>query len=79
MREYKGRRKFRFLADSVRQIGFVVDHHFEAMSHFKDFHDGLGGFAKNAMRLRDRFDHRIMRVDGVVSLLKSFFRERVGG
>ena len=31
------------------------------------------------MRRRERFNHRIMGADGVVSLLKSFFRERVGG
>ena len=78
-KQYKGRRNFRFLADSVRQIGFFVDHHFAATSHFKDCHDGLGGFAKNAMRRRERFGHRIMGADGVVSFLKSFFRERVGG
>ena len=78
-KQFKGRRNFRFLADNVRQIGFFVDHYFAATSHFKGCHDGLGGFAKNAMRRRERFSHRIMGADGVVSFLKSFFRERVGG
>ena len=78
-KQYKGRRNFRFLADSMRQIGFFVDHHFAAASHFKGCHDGLGGFAKNAMRRRERFGHRIMGADGVASFLKSLFRERVGG
>ena len=78
-KQYKGRRNFRFLADSVRQIAFFVDHHFATTSHFKASHDGLGGFAKNAMRRRERFGHRIMGADGVVSFLKRFFRERVGG
>ena len=55
-KQYKGRRNFRFLADSVPQIGFFVDHHFAATSHFKGCHDGLGGFAKNAMRRREMFD-----------------------
>ena len=56
-KKYKeGRRNFRFLTDSVRQIGFFVDHHFAATSHFKGCHDGLGGFAKNAMRRRKLFD-----------------------
>ena len=67
------------MADSVRQIGFFVDHHFAATSHFKGCHDGLGGFAKNAMRRRERFCHRIMVADGVVSVWKNFFRARVGG
>ena len=30
------------------------------------------------MRKGDRFGHRIMGADGVVSLLQSFFRERAG-
>ena len=78
-KQYKGRQNFRFLTDSLRQIGFFVNHHFAATSHLKVCHDGLGGFAKNAMRRRERFGHHIMGADGVVSFLKSFFRERVGG
>lgn len=69
---------FRFLADSVRQIGFFIDHHFAATSHFKGCHDGIGGVAKNAMKRRERFGKRIMGADGVVSFLRSFFRERAG-
>ena len=78
-KQYKGRRNFRFLADSVRQIGFFIDHHFAATSHFKGCHDGIGGVAKNAMRRRERYGFRIMGADGVVSFLRSFFFERAGG
>ncbi|CAB1105848.1 unnamed protein product [Ectocarpus sp. CCAP 1310/34] len=63
-KQYKGRRNFRFLTDSVRQIGFFIDHHFAATSHFKDCHDGIGGVAKNAMNRRERFGKRIMGADG---------------
>ncbi|CAN0351590.1 unnamed protein product [Pylaiella littoralis] len=77
-KQYKGRRNFRFLADSVRQIGFFIDHHFAATSHFKGCHDGIGGVAKNAMKRRERFGKRIMGADGVVSFLRSFFREKAG-
>ena len=77
-KQYKGRRKFRFLADSVRQIGFFVDNHFAAPFHFKGCHDGLGGFTKSTMRKIKIFGHRIVGADGLVSFLKSFFRERVG-
>ena len=51
-KQCKGRRKSCFLADSVRHIVFLVDHHFATTSHFKGCHDGFGGFAKNAMRRR---------------------------
>ena len=77
-KQYKGRRNFRFLADSVRHIGFFIDHHFATTSHFKGCHDGIGGVAKNAMRRRETFGTRIMGADGVVSFLKGFFRERGG-
>ena len=34
-KQYKGRRNFRFSSNSVRELGFVVEHHFVATSHFK--------------------------------------------
>lgn len=77
-KQYKGRQNFRFLANSVRHIGFFVDHHFAATSHFKGCHDGIGSVAKNAMRRRERYGHRIMGADGVVNFLKGFFREMGG-
>ncbi|CAM9667816.1 unnamed protein product [Pylaiella littoralis] len=76
-KQYKGRRNFRFLADSVRQIGFFIDHHFAATSHFTGCHDGIGGVAKNSMKKREIFGKRIMGADGV-SFLRSFFREKAG-
>ena len=68
-KQYKRRRNFRFLADSVHHIGFFID-------HLLACHDGIDGVAKNAMRRREKFGVRIMGADGVVSFLKSFFRER---
>ena len=62
----------------MRQIGFFIDHHFAATSHFKGCHGGIGGVAKNAMRRRERFGTRIMGADGAVSFSQSFFLERGG-
>ena len=78
-KQYKGRRIFHFLADSVRQAGFFIGHRFAATSHFKDCHDGIGGVAKNVMRRREKFGVRIMGADGVVRFLDSFFSEKGGG
>lgn len=78
-KQYKGRRNFRFLANSLRQIGFFVDHHFAATSHFKACHDGICGIAKNTMKHREKFGVRIVGADGVVRFLESFFREQGGG
>ena len=77
-KQYKGKRNFRFLADSVRQIGFFIDHHFAATSHFKGCHDGIGGVAKNATMRRERSGKRIMGVDGVVRF-EELLRERADG
>lgn len=46
-KQYKGRRIFRFLANSLRQIDFFIDYHFSATSHVKGCQDGIGGVAKN--------------------------------
>ena len=48
-KQYKGRRNFRFLADRVRRLGFIVEHHFTATSRFKGCHDAIGGVAKNCL------------------------------
>ena len=77
-KQYKGKRSFRFLTDSVRQIGFFIDHRFAATSHFKGCHDGIDGVAKK-MRRRERFGERILGADGAVRFLMSFFRERADG
>ncbi|CAB1106375.1 unnamed protein product [Ectocarpus sp. CCAP 1310/34] len=77
-KQHKRRRNFRSLANSVRQIDFFIDHHFAATSHFKGCHGGIGGVAKNAMKRRERFGKRIMGADGVVSVLRSSFREKAG-
>ena len=79
MREaVQGKAIFCFLADSVRQIGFFINHHFADTSHFKGCHDGIGGVANDAIRRRERFGARIMGADGVVSSLQSFFLEKGG-
>ena len=72
-KQYKGRRNFRFLADSVRQLGYIVEHHFAATSHFKGCHDGIGGVAKNAMRMSEQHGDLIAGAAGVVKFLKDYF------
>ena len=70
------RHNFHFLAESVRQIGFFIGHHFAATSHFEGCHDGIGGVAKNAMRRREKLGVRIVGADGVVRFLGSFLAKR---
>ena len=62
----------------MHHIGFFIDHHLAVTSHFKGCHDGIGGVAKNTLRRREKFGVRIMGADGVVSFLKSFFRQKGG-
>lgn len=77
-KQYKGRRNFRFLSDSVRQVGFIIEHHFAATSHSKGCQDGIGGVAKHAMRNSELRDVFVTGADGVVRFLKGYFRH-IGG
>lgn len=60
-KRYKGRRKYRFLCDSVRQLGLLVEHHFAATSRFTRLsrrhrrgRGGIGVVAKVSMRATPR-------------------------
>ena len=72
-KQYKGRRSFRFLADSVRRLGLIVEHHFAATAHFKGCHDGIGSVAKNAMKKSEQRVHLISGAAGVVKFWKDYF------
>eukprot|EP00904_Undaria_pinnatifida_P000602 jgi/Undpi1/10542/HiC_scaffold_29.g12992.m1 len=72
-KQYKGRRNFRFLSSSVRELGFIVEHHFAATSHFKGCHDGIGGVIKNAMRNSERLNKVITGAAGVVKFVDEYF------
>ena len=76
-KQYKGRRNFRFLSNSVRELGFVVEHHFAATFHFKGCPDGIGGVAKSAMKRAEKHNHVITGAAGVVEFLKHYF-EKLG-
>ena len=72
-KQYKGRRNFRFLPDSVRQLGYIVEHHFAATSHFKGCHDEIDGVAKTAMRMSEQRGDLIAGAAGVVKFSKYYF------
>ena len=55
-KQYKGKREFRFVARSSRELGFLLLHYFAASSHFKGCHDGFGGISKNAMRKAEKHE-----------------------
>eukprot|EP00903_Cladosiphon_okamuranus_P008202 g7897.t1 len=74
-KQYKGRRNFRFLSNSVRELGFVVEHHFAATSHFKGCHDGIGGVVKNAMKKSEQLGKPITGAKGVVEFVENYFAD----
>ena len=71
-KQCKGRCNFRFLADSVRQIGFIVEHHFGATSRFKGCYHEIDVMAKNAMKKPEQRGDLISGAAGVVKLLKGY-------
>ena len=72
-KQYRGRRNFRFLSNSVRELGFIVEHHFAATSHFNGCHDGIGGVIKRAMRESELRNKVITGADGVVEFVEKYF------
>ena len=72
-KQYKGKREFRFVARSSRELGFLLSHYLAASSHFKDCHDGFGGISKNAMRKAEKHGTYIIGAAGVVKFLDNFF------
>lgn len=74
-KQYKGKRNFRFLSNSVRELGFIVEHHFAATSHFKGCHDGIGGVVKSAMEKSEQLRKVITGATGVVKFVEGYFAE----
>lgn len=72
-KQCKGRRNFRLIYDSLRRVGFVVEHHFASPSDFKGCHDSIGGEAKNAMNLSEARGNLIDGAADVVCFLEEFF------
>lgn len=57
-KQYKRKRNFRAVADSVEKLDVVIEHNFAATSHFKGTHDGIGVWAKNMMRNAELYGDR---------------------
>ena len=72
-KQYKGKREFRFVARSSRELGFLLSHNFAASSDFKGCHDGFGGILKNVMRKTEKHGTYIIGAAGVVKFLDNFF------
>ena len=77
-KQYNGRRNFLFLADTMRMLGFLVDHHFAVTLHFKGCHDGISGVSKNAMKKAVCFGIVIESAAHVAQFLDSAFRNVSG-
>eukprot|EP00903_Cladosiphon_okamuranus_P012902 g12046.t1 len=74
-KQYKGRRNFRLLSYSVRELGFVVEHHFAATSHFKGCHDGIGGVVKNAPKKSEQLRKPTTGAKVVVEFVENYFAD----
>ena len=77
-KQYKGKREFRWVANSEAELGFLVTHHFPGSSHFKGCHDGFGGIPKNAMRNAETHGQYINGAAGVVKFLDEYFKHIAG-
>ena len=57
----------------MRELGFIVEHHFAATAHFKGCHDGIGGVIKRAMRESELRNKVFTGADGVVEFVEKYF------
>ncbi|CAB1120476.1 unnamed protein product [Ectocarpus sp. CCAP 1310/34] len=62
-KQYKGKRNFRAVAQSLRRLGVRILHNFAVTSHFKGTHDGIGALMKRLLRNAEMHGTRIPDVD----------------
>lgn len=73
----EGKRNFRMVADSLSELGIIIDHNFAATSHFKGTHSGIGGVPKNMMRRAQLNTDKPIRVHNAHAAYQ-FLEERMG-
>lgn len=77
-KQYKGKRNFQAVAESLRRLGVRLVHNFAVTSHFKGAHDGIGGLMKNLMRNAEKRGQRIHDTTAAFNFLKAYAEEQGG-
>lgn len=78
-KQYKGKRNFMAVAQSLRRLGVILIHNFAVTSHFKGAHDGVGGLLKTLMREAEKRGQRIHDTTAVYKFLSSYAKQKEGG
>ncbi|CAN0020459.1 unnamed protein product, partial [Pylaiella littoralis] len=71
-KQYKGKRNFRAVAQSLYRLGIRLFNNFAVTSHFKGAHDGIGGLIKNLIRNAERYGERILDCDAAHQFLVDY-------
>lgn len=58
-KQYKGKRNFHAVGQSLHRLGCLLVHNFPVTSHFKGAHDGIGGLLKTLMRDAEKKGFRL--------------------
>lgn len=77
-KQYKGKRNFMAVAESLRRLGVILLHNFAVTSHFKGAHDGIEGLLKTLMKDAEKRGQRIHDTNAVYKFV-SEYAEGKGG
>ncbi|CAN0331135.1 unnamed protein product [Pylaiella littoralis] len=77
-KQYKGKRNFMAVAQSLRRLGVILLHNSAVTSHFKGAHDGIGGLLKTLMREAEKRNHRIHDTSAVHKFLSEYAKGKEG-
>lgn len=77
-KQYKGKRNFHAVADSLRRLGVRLVHNFAVTSHIKGAHDGIGGLMKNLIRNAEKKGQHIHDATVAFNFLQAYAKEKDG-
>lgn len=75
-KQYKGKRNFHAVGQSLHRLGCLLVHNFAVTSHFKGAHDGIGGLLKTLMRDADKKGLRIHDTAAAHDFLSAYAKSK---
>lgn len=75
-KQYKGKRNFHAVGQSLHRLGCLLVHNFAVTSHFKGAHDGIGGLLKTLMRDAEKKGFRLHDTAAAHEFLSTYAKSK---